>query len=218
MATTAVSLRRPRRLKFNKPGWWTLFWFVAGFALNLSQTWLYQNLWVMVLGLIGFHFAWGLGQSALFVLMLFGGRRDVRIWLPVMVLGGAGFFLGAQSLSRFGDQVAFSFAKPAYDRIVAGAAVGKLPLPPKEKEINTGQRGGASYSYALSKPDLIAFKWLEGPETGAVILYDASDAVKSMAFDGPVIGLKAALDSIVNVHIVKCEPFAGPHYYFCSFG
>src|SRR5262245_58049593 len=148
MATTAISLRRPRRLKFNKPGWWTLFWFIAGFALNLSQTWLYQNLWVMVLGLVGFHFAWGLGQSALFVLMLFSGRRDVRIWLPVMVLGGAGFFLGAQSLSRFGDQVAFSFIKPAYDRIVTDAAAGKLPPPSKDKEINAGQRDGASYSYA----------------------------------------------------------------------
>ncbi|HVY87258.1 MAG TPA: hypothetical protein VG942_00215 [Hyphomonadaceae bacterium] len=218
MATTAISLRRPRRLKFNKPGWWTLFWFVAGFALNLSQTWLYQNLWVMVLAIIGFHFAWGLGQSALFVLMLFDGRRDVRIWLPVMALGLAFFFVTAQGLSRWGDQTAFGFMKPAYDRVIADAATGKLPPPAKGQDIAAATRDGVSYSYSPSKPDLIAFKWLDGPEGGAVILHDGSDAVKNMAFDGPVIGLKAALDSIVTQHIVKCDPFSKPHYYFCSFG
>jgi hypothetical protein len=216
----AGSLRPRSRFRLPNPAVWAVAWLIAGLAMNLSQTFLYQQLWVMQLVVIAFHFCWGFGQTTLFILMLFDGRKDVRILLPVMIFGLVGFFLGATPLGRWGDQTVFAMVlHPAYDRVVAAAVAGELPPPPAGKDITAGQRAGLDYAYAPAQPKLIAFKWREGiPDGGAVLVYDETDTVSGLAFDGPPMGLKAEIDTLVSGHIASCQAFAKPHYFYCSFG
>ncbi len=186
----------------------TILWLLVGFALYMSQTWLFKTIegpWAMAPILV--HAGWGALQAFVLLGYIFE-RRDVRILLPMMLIAAVMFFFGIGLFRRVGDQIAFSFVRGPYDQAVAVATA------PRDK------------------PVLIAFPWADrmdpserpggagdvdqvGP-TGRAIVYDETDAINLI---NAYTWQKASptLGKLLSGKPARCIRFAEPHYYLCSF-